>query len=122
MNVRTRLERLESRVSVDPILSRHTPEALKRAEIARQRLPECNDAEEALRLTRNLPIETFTDLLTLVSNDVLVEMHTIEMHRTHEQARYWGYTLAQFEALPESKMLELHHATLGHRGRGRRRR
>lgn len=75
MNTRSRLARLETRVQSSPVLGRQSPEATRRAEIARQRLPDCTDPEEALSLIRGLPGEVYSSLLRLVPDALLTQMH-----------------------------------------------
>jgi len=48
---------------------------MRRAEVARQRLPDCTDAEEALSLIRGLPIDIYSALLRLVPDALLIAMH-----------------------------------------------
>lgn len=113
MNTRSRLTRLEQQVQAHPVLTCYTPEATRRAEIARQRLPDCTDPQEALRLIDGQPYEVYCSLLRLVSDSVLIQMHEFYFRQTFDRVvSERRYTWQQLRQMPEADLLELHRATL----------
>ena len=113
MNLRSRLARLETRVQSSLALGRQSPEAIRRAEIARQRLPDCIDPEEALSLIRGLPGEVYSSLLRLVPDPLLVQMHDAAFQDYRGTDLNYGYTWEELRALPDSELLRLHSDNLG---------
>jgi hypothetical protein len=124
MNTRSRLARLEKRIGSDPALARSSPDAMRRAEIARQRLPDCTDPEEALSLIRGLPSEVYSTLLRIVPDALLTHMHDLAVITECEHGRIDGYTPAELRAMSSDELLELHRTTLryGERTSPRRKR
>lgn len=116
MTPRSRLARLEKQIKAAQAIVRPSPDAIRRAEIARQRLLDRTDAEEALRLTQGLPHEIFCALLRLIPNALLIEMHNITFQSHRAQELTYGYTGEELRALPVSELVRLHRENLGHKG------
>ena len=113
MSTRSRLARLETRVQSSLALGRQSPEAMRRAEVARQRLPMCTDPEEALCLIRGLPGEVYSSLLRVVPSALLIEMHDAAFQDYRGTDLNYGYTWEDLRALPDSELLRLHGDNLG---------
>jgi len=119
MTSRSRLERLEKQIQASPAFVRPAPEAMRRAEVARQRLPDCTDPEEALSLIRGLPIDVYSALLQLVPDDLLIAMHDTAFQTYEGRDLNYGYTWEELRALPVSELMRLHRDNLGHVGKRR---
>lgn len=113
MNARSRLARLETKVRSAPVLTRPSPEAIRRAEIVREILPDCTDPEEALSLLRGLPIDVYSALLRIVPDDLLIAMHDTAFQTDEGRELNYGYTWEEMRALPVSELMRLHQ-DLGH--------
>jgi hypothetical protein len=90
MTTRSRLARLETQISSGLALACSSPETMRRAEIARKRIPDCTDPDEALNLIRGLPGEIYSTLLRLVPDDLLTQMHDLALIKDCEQGRICG--------------------------------
>jgi hypothetical protein len=114
MNLRSRLVRLETRVRANPALVPPSPEAMRRAAVARQRLPNCTDAEEALRLIQGQPYVVYSSLLRLVTNDVLIQMHAQIIGNKCTRVKHVGGPPCQdVQRMSIEELMELHRSTLG---------
>jgi hypothetical protein len=114
MNLRSRLARLETRVQTNPALVRPSPEAMQRAEVARQRLPDCTDPEEALSLIRGLPIEVYSALLRLVPDALLIAMHDTALQNYEGPRLNDNYTWEELRTLPVPELMRLHRENLAY--------
>jgi hypothetical protein len=114
MTTRSRLARLETRVQSSPNLVRHSPEAMRRAEVARQRLQDCTDPEEALRLTHDLPDELLSALLRLFPDALLIDTHRLLESKAHREGLIYGHTPEELRGVPVSELLRLHRDNLRH--------
>ena len=122
MTTRSRLARLEMQVKASPTLLRPSPEAMRRAEVARQRLPDCTDPEEALSLIRGLPIDIYSTLLRIVPEDLLIAMHNTAFQTYEGRELNYGYTWEELRTLPLSELMRLHRDSLGNGEHSRLRR
>lgn len=114
MSTRSRLARLETRVQDLPTVVRQSAEDIGRAEVARQRLPECTDPEEALSLIRGLPGEVYSRLLRLVPETLLIAMHDTAFQSYQGRELNYGYTWEELRALPASELMSLHWENIRH--------
>ncbi|MCW3051441.1 MAG: hypothetical protein JWN14_611 [Chthonomonadales bacterium] len=100
MSTRTRLARLETQVQSNPALIRHSAETMQRAEIARQRLPDCTDPQEAENLIQGLPIDLYSALLRVVPDELLIAMHGLLETQARREGLIYGHTPEALRDLP----------------------